>query len=68
MTDANLTTLTISSFSFPDIQVSGNRVERFGRRSFELAASILPTDDAIKYSTGILSFWGISTTNFSTNN
>ncbi|WP_399425222.1 DEAD/DEAH box helicase [Vibrio campbellii] len=46
MTDANLTTLTIPSFSFPDIQVSGNRVERFGRRSFELAVSIDPTDNA----------------------
>ncbi len=46
MTDANLTTLTIPSFSFPDIQVSGNRVERFGRHSFKLSASIATTDNA----------------------
>ncbi|CAK2393910.1 hypothetical protein VCRA2116O29_100070 [Vibrio crassostreae] len=46
MTDVNLTTLTIPSFSFPDIQVSGNRVERFGRRSFELTVSIATTDNA----------------------
>ncbi len=39
MTDVNLTTLTIPSFSFPDIRVPGNRVERFGRRSFELTSS-----------------------------
>ncbi|KJG56007.1 hypothetical protein UA38_16715 [Photobacterium kishitanii] len=46
MTDANLTTLSIPSFSFPDIQVSENRVERFGHQLFELTASIATTDNA----------------------
>lgn len=43
MTDAYHTTLTIPSFSLPDIKVSENRVERFGHHSFELAVSISPT-------------------------
>lgn len=45
MTDANLATLTIPTFSFPDIKLSGNKVERFGHRQFEINVVITFTDD-----------------------
>lgn len=44
MTNANHTTLSIPSFSFPDIKIAGNKVERFGHHVFKIDVRISDTE------------------------